>query len=164
MSFVVAMASSPSSEVSVLARRIVEHVTALFFKSVRRDRLLNRKQGLEIDTWSRRLRLAVDEILGARVRGGRWVGAGRHPAAVVINSDDIKPTVDEGRAQAPSIVVVLIWVYYTSQIILMGAEITHSYAEHNGSLKRNGEVRPRDIREAARLTRRGLRPRSKPLR
>jgi len=37
---------------------------------------------------------------------------------------------------AASIVVVLIWVYYTSQIILMGAEITHSYAEHNGSLKR----------------------------
>jgi uncharacterized BrkB/YihY/UPF0761 family membrane protein len=29
---------------------------------------------------------------------------------------------------AASIVVVLIWVYYTSQIILMGAEITHSYA------------------------------------
>jgi membrane protein len=38
---------------------------------------------------------------------------------------------------AASIVVVLIWVYYTSQIILMGAEITHSYAKHNGSLKRN---------------------------
>jgi len=36
---------------------------------------------------------------------------------------------------AASIVVVLIWVYYTSQIVLMGAEITHSYAEHNGSLK-----------------------------
>jgi membrane protein len=34
---------------------------------------------------------------------------------------------------AASIVVVLIWVYYTLQIILMGAEITHSYAEHNGS-------------------------------
>jgi membrane protein len=38
---------------------------------------------------------------------------------------------------AASIVVVLIWVYYTSQIILMGAEITHSYAQQNGSLKRN---------------------------
>jgi membrane protein len=37
---------------------------------------------------------------------------------------------------AASIVVVLIWVYYTSQIILMGAEITHSYAQQNGSLKR----------------------------
>ena len=36
---------------------------------------------------------------------------------------------------AASIVVVLIWVYYTSQIILVGAEITHSYAKHNGSLK-----------------------------
>ena len=36
---------------------------------------------------------------------------------------------------AASIVVVLIWVYYTSQIILMGAEITHSYAEHTGSLR-----------------------------
>jgi membrane protein len=31
---------------------------------------------------------------------------------------------------AASIVVVLIWVYYTSQIILVGAEVTHSYAEH----------------------------------
>jgi membrane protein len=36
---------------------------------------------------------------------------------------------------AASIVVVLIWVYYTSQIILMGAEVTHSYARNNGSLK-----------------------------
>ena len=45
---------------------------------------------------------------------------------------------------AASIVVVLIWVYYTSQIILMGAEITHSYAEHNGSLKRSVKERPRD--------------------
>jgi len=37
---------------------------------------------------------------------------------------------------AASIVVVLIWVYYTSQIILMGAEVTHSYAKHNCSFKR----------------------------
>jgi membrane protein len=36
---------------------------------------------------------------------------------------------------AVSIVVVLIWVYYTSQIILMRAEITHTYAEHSGSFK-----------------------------
>jgi membrane protein len=38
---------------------------------------------------------------------------------------------------AASIVVVLIWVYYTSQIILMGAEVTHSYAKHNGTLQQN---------------------------
>jgi membrane protein len=37
---------------------------------------------------------------------------------------------------AASIVVVLIWVYYTSQIILMGAEITHAHANHIDSLER----------------------------
>src|SRR5205814_4530447 len=36
---------------------------------------------------------------------------------------------------AASIVVVLIWVYYTSQIILMGAEVTHAYAKSEGSIK-----------------------------
>ena len=34
---------------------------------------------------------------------------------------------------AASIIVVLIWVYYSSQIILMGAEITRAFAQHNGS-------------------------------
>jgi membrane protein len=33
---------------------------------------------------------------------------------------------------AASIVVVLIWVYYTSQIILMGAEVTHAYSKRHG--------------------------------
>jgi membrane protein len=36
---------------------------------------------------------------------------------------------------AASIIVVLIWVYYSSQIILMGAEITHAFAIHKGSIK-----------------------------
>ncbi len=36
---------------------------------------------------------------------------------------------------AASIIVVLIWVYYSSQIILMGAEITYAYAKHKGSIK-----------------------------
>jgi membrane protein len=31
--------------------------------------------------------------------------------------------------------VVLIWVYYSSQIILMGAEVTHAFAKHQGSIK-----------------------------
>jgi membrane protein len=31
---------------------------------------------------------------------------------------------------AASIIVVLIWVYYTSQIILMGAEVTRAFARH----------------------------------
>jgi membrane protein len=36
---------------------------------------------------------------------------------------------------AASIIVVLIWVYYSSQIILMGAEITHAFASRNESNK-----------------------------
>jgi uncharacterized BrkB/YihY/UPF0761 family membrane protein len=36
---------------------------------------------------------------------------------------------------AASIVIVLIWVYYSAQIILMGAEFTHVYALRMGSLK-----------------------------
>lgn len=36
---------------------------------------------------------------------------------------------------AASIVVVLIWVYYSAQILLMGAEITHAFAMYQGSLR-----------------------------
>ncbi|GEC57036.1 membrane protein [Bradyrhizobium japonicum] len=54
---------------------------------------------------------------------------------------------------AASIVVVLIWVYYTSQIILMGAEITHAYAKQRGSVK------PRE-----RSNRTNVRPLSQPAR
>jgi len=38
---------------------------------------------------------------------------------------------------AGSIIVVLIWVYYSSQIILMGAEITHAFARQRGSLSQS---------------------------
>jgi membrane protein len=34
---------------------------------------------------------------------------------------------------AASIVVVLIWVYYSAQIVLMGAEVTRAFALHQGS-------------------------------
>jgi membrane protein len=37
---------------------------------------------------------------------------------------------------AASIIVVLVWVYYSSQIILMGAEVTHAFAKHQGSIKK----------------------------
>ena len=34
---------------------------------------------------------------------------------------------------AASIVVLLIWVYYSAQIVLFGAELTRAYAEERGS-------------------------------
>ncbi len=36
---------------------------------------------------------------------------------------------------AASLVVILIWVYYTAQIVLMGAELSRVYAQRYGSLK-----------------------------
>jgi membrane protein len=38
---------------------------------------------------------------------------------------------------AASLVVLLIWVYYSSQIVLLGAEFTHIYACRHGSLAAN---------------------------
>lgn len=43
---------------------------------------------------------------------------------------------------AASVIVVLIWVYYSSQIILMGAEITHAFAKHKGSIKNRERTDP----------------------
>jgi membrane protein len=40
---------------------------------------------------------------------------------------------------AASIVVVLIWVYYSAQIVLMGAEITHVFAMLQGSTRRRSD-------------------------
>jgi membrane protein len=36
---------------------------------------------------------------------------------------------------AASIVIVLIWVYYSAQIVLLGAEFTHAYAVRHGGIK-----------------------------
>ena len=46
-----------------------------------------------------------------------------------------KQGLDSTYGAAASIVVVLIWVYYTSQIILLGAEVTHAFAKRRGSRK-----------------------------
>jgi membrane protein len=36
---------------------------------------------------------------------------------------------------AASIVVLLLWVYYSAQIVLLGAEFTHVFARRHGSRK-----------------------------
>ena len=43
---------------------------------------------------------------------------------------------------AASLVVLLIWVYYSSQIVLMGAEFTRAYAMRYGSLHRPARSLP----------------------
>ncbi|MBR1163818.1 YihY/virulence factor BrkB family protein [Bradyrhizobium elkanii] len=66
---------------------------------------------------------------------------------------------------AASIVVVLIWVYYTPQIILMGAEITHAYAKHRGSFKPQERSNRTNVRPLSQPRQRGeqaLRSKSAP--
>jgi membrane protein len=36
---------------------------------------------------------------------------------------------------AASIIIVLVWVYYSAQIVLLGAEFTNVYAKQHGSLR-----------------------------
>ena len=74
-----------------------------------------------------------------------WVGAavtallftiGKHLIGLYIG----KSSVASGYGAAGSLVVVLVWVYYSAQIFLLGAEFTWVYAHSYGSLK--GSVRP----------------------
>jgi membrane protein len=51
-----------------------------------------------------------------------------------------KQGLDSTYGAAASIIVVLIWLYYSSQIMLMGAEVTHAFAIHRGSIKKRGET------------------------
>jgi membrane protein len=41
---------------------------------------------------------------------------------------------------AGSIVGLMIWVYYSAQLVLLGAEFTHVYARHYGSLRCSAEI------------------------
>jgi membrane protein len=76
-----------------------------------------------------------------------WIGAavtallftiGKHLIGLYIG----KSSVASGYGAAGSLVVVLVWVYYSAQIFLLGAEFTWVYARKYGSL-RDLEVPPR---------------------
>ncbi len=54
-----------------------------------------------------------------------------------------KVGVTSGLGAAGSVVVLLVWVFYSSQIFLLGAEFTWLYAHNHGSRAR-GNVPPRD--------------------
>ena len=80
----------------------------------------------------------------ANVRWGDvWIGA--IATAVLFEAGKLliglyigKQGLESTWGAAASVVVVLIWVYYTSQIVLLGAEFTNAYAKARGSLKKTG--------------------------
>ena len=50
---------------------------------------------------------------------------------------------------AASIIVVLIWVYYSAQLVLMGAEFTSVYAHRYGSRKHTASAEGRSSQATA---------------
>src|SRR5207244_4181779 len=72
-----------------------------------------------------------------------WVGsfvtavlftAGKHLIGLYLG----KASVGSAYGAAGSLVAVLVWVYYSAQIFLFGAEFTHVYAKVEGSRSRKG--------------------------
>jgi membrane protein len=51
-----------------------------------------------------------------------------------------KQALESTYGAAASIVIVLIWVYYSAQIVLVGAEFTHSYAVRYGGIKEEADA------------------------
>jgi membrane protein len=72
-----------------------------------------------------------------------WVGAVATAAFFEIGKFVIglyigKQGLESTYGAAASIVIVLIWVYYSAQIVLFGAEFTNVSAKSRGSVKADG--------------------------
>ncbi|MDB5803091.1 MAG: hypothetical protein JWN73_413 [Betaproteobacteria bacterium] len=70
-----------------------------------------------------------------------WVGAGVTAALFEVGKVLIglyigKSSLTSGLAAAGSLLVLLVWVYYSAQIFLLGAEFTWVFAHYHGSRKR----------------------------
>jgi len=75
-----------------------------------------------------------------------WVGAGVTAVLFTIGKVLIglylgKSDVASSFGAAGSLAVVMIWVYYASQIFLFGAELTRAYSENHGSRRRDSKER-----------------------
>jgi membrane protein len=70
-----------------------------------------------------------------------WVGAGVASLLFTIGKALIglylgRSTLASAYGAAGSLVIVLVWIYHSAQILLLGAEVTHVYANKHGSVSR----------------------------
>ncbi len=70
--------------------------------------------------------------------GDVWIGAA--VASILLTTGKAliglylaRSTVATAYGAASSLVILLTWVYYSAQIILFGAEVTHAYSDQHGS-------------------------------
>jgi membrane protein len=62
-----------------------------------------------------------------------------------------KASVGSAYGAAGSLVVVLVWVYYSAQVFFFGAEFTHVYAQAQAARARELRHRPEDESSAPRF-------------
>ena len=84
-----------------------------------------------------------------------WVGAAVTSLLFAVGKFAIgmyigKTSVASSYGAAGALVVLLVWVYYSSQVFLLGAEFTRAYAESHGSRKADPNVKPSAV-EAQRV-------------
>ncbi len=82
-----------------------------------------------------------------------WIGAAVTAALFSIGKFLIglylgKASVGSAYGAAGSLVVFLVWVYYSAQIFFMGAEFTHTFANRHGSRAEARAGRRRKLQEA----------------
>lgn len=80
-------------------------------------------------------KVAWREVIVGAVATAALFSVGKVLIGMYIGSRDISSTF----GAASALVVVLIWVYFSSQIFLFGAEIAKAYGETRGSFDRAGE-------------------------
>jgi membrane protein len=56
-----------------------------------------------------------------------------------------KASIGSAYGAAGSLVIVLVWVYYSAQIFFFGAEFTHVYAQEHGSLRNKSADKPAQV-------------------
>jgi membrane protein len=85
-----------------------------------------------------------DVWLGAAVTAG-MIGIGRYPIGLYLH----RVAARSAFGAAEAFVVFLIWVYYSSQLLLLGAELTFLYATRYGHSKQAVAAEPQKTELAA---------------
>jgi membrane protein len=90
--------------------------------------------------WFPDTEIAWRDVLPGAIATALLFNAGKFAIGWYIGTQGLESTY----GAAASIVVLLIWVYYSAQIVLFGAELTHAYAAQRGSRQTSGinEITP----------------------
>jgi membrane protein len=84
--------------------------------------------------WFPDTEIAWNDVLPGAVATALLFNVGKFAIGWYIGTQGLESTY----GAAASIVILLIWVYYSAQIVLFGAELTHAYAAETGSRRTQG--------------------------